>query len=107
MQLLDIFIPIRGVTGQNPATKKRFYTNFDINAKHYIYKPITKPIAVTLDFHFTGKCGVDIDNLLKSLFDALQHSDIIKNDNLIKKISVEIHECSMLEGITLKIIEYL
>ena len=40
-----------------------------------------------LKFYREGKKRVDIDNLQKTLFDALQKATIIKNDNLIISIS--------------------
>ena len=48
------------------------------------------PDRVELSISMTIPNRTDSDALLKPLFDALQHSEVILNDNQIKKYAVEI-----------------
>ena len=45
---------------------------------------IDYPVELSFTIHRPTKHKVDADNCLKSLQDALEHSGIIKNDNLIQ-----------------------
>ena len=47
----------------------------------------------------------DIDNLLKSLFDALA-GKIIKNDKQIKRVQAEIVEFSLIGGISIEVARF-
>ena len=47
------------------------------------------PLRVTLDVHKPDRRRRDLDNLLKPLFDALQHGGAYEDDSQIEKFTVE------------------
>lgn len=99
--LLDLFVPIKGRTGSNSKSKQKFTTEF-LRLCADRKRPFNFKLKIVVEFHFLENCSSDIDNLLKSLFDSLQAAGVIKNDKLIKKITVEIIEHSIYEGIAIK-----
>lgn len=55
-------------------------------------EPFDSKLSVSIIFEIKDKRKLsvsDVDNMLKCLFDALQHIGVIKNDNLIYKIDIE------------------
>jgi Holliday junction resolvase RusA-like endonuclease len=112
--LLDIFIPFRGQSGQfgRYDTKNKFIQDFlafrkkEYEAGNIRYITHTQKISVDIVFHFVKEYRGDLDNLLKSLFDALQEAKVVENDNQIRKAKVEIKEDSLFEGISLMIKNY-
>ena len=102
---MDLFLPMKGKTGSHQPSKKKFFQEFiDFRNKEKdsfrrgVYEG---NITVEITFHFSDKYRGDLDNLLKSLFDALQGAKIIKNDSQIRKAIVEIKEFEPFEGIAL------
>ena len=64
-------------------------------------------LEAKIDVFFRGKIS-DIDNILKVLFDALQASGIIKNDNLIKRLGVDIKKSeNNLAYLNLELLKYI
>jgi Holliday junction resolvase RusA-like endonuclease len=51
-------------------------------------KKFSKPISLKMKI-YTSNIRRDIDNFLKAIFDLLEKSNVIKNDNLIYKLEVE------------------
>ena len=102
---IDIFIPIKGKTGQNASVKRKFISDFLQISNITKYKTREFNLYANIVFHFTQKCNGDIDNLIKSLFDSIQKAGIIKNDKQIKKMYIEIQENSLIEGISLKLVK--
>jgi len=50
--------------------------------------PIAGPVRlIDVNFYFKGKQRLDLDNMLATLFDALQDAEVIKNDKQIIGIS--------------------
>src|SRR5574337_1759923 len=47
---------------------------------------IDYPVEIIFSVHLPHRRRVDIDNLLKSIMDALQYAGIIENDSIIKGI---------------------
>ena len=63
------------------------------------YPPIDKPCTLSADIHIGHKRRVDLDNLIKSIQDALQKAGIVKNDYLIvgyKRVSLHQDELNTL-----------
>ena len=64
-------------------------------------------LEAKIDVFFKGKIS-DIDNILKVLFDALQASGIVKNDNLIKRLGVDIKKSeNNLAHLNLELLKYI
>ena len=64
-------------------------------------------LEAKIDVFFKGKIS-DIDNILKVLFDALQASGIVKNDNLIKRLGVYIKKSeNNLAHLNLELLKYI
>ena len=111
----DFFIPLRPKTFANNTKNKRIPDN---NRAEFIRKfielrenefdsrvsnkksPFDKKVSIKVIFYFEGNYNGDIDNLLKTLFDALQKSGIIKNDNQIRRVNAELKDNSIFEGIS-------
>ncbi len=55
-------------------------------------RPFDSELAMTVDAHPPDKRRRDLDNILKSLLDALQHAGAYHDDSQIKKLAVEILE---------------
>ena len=101
----NIFIKIKGRSGSEYKRKKLFCNNFNlsiVNKKSIIQHPI----YISVKFFFVESCNSDLDNLLKSVCDALQKSKYIVNDKQIKKINAEIIENTLIDGISIAIHKY-
>ena len=101
----DIFIPIRGVSGNKLSNKKKFITSFLEFKRQELKsnKSYNANVSLNVKFFFSNVSPSDIDNLLKSLFDALQEVKILRDDKQIKQVKAEIKEYSLFEGISLVI----
>lgn len=61
----------------------------------YIYMQVgfdTQPVAMSLVVKPPDKRRRDLDNVLKAIFDAIEHSNIIADDSQIKKLVIEFGE---------------
>jgi Holliday junction resolvase RusA-like endonuclease len=107
--IVNNFFPIRPVSGSIGKIKNDFAKRFcsiieeDRKKGNMYYKIIKRRIRIKVVFHFYGMYTGDIDNLLKCLFDALQHAKVIKNDNQIRYLEALIEENSLIEGVSLDI----
>lgn len=97
----DIFLPIKAESGSLLKTKKKFENDFLKIVP--IIKTIHCNVYIKIGFHFKNGCQCDIDNLLKSLFDAIQKSNILKDDYQIKKVEAQIISDSFVDGISIQI----
>ena len=98
--LLDTFMPLRGVSGNSSTKKKKFVQMYSSKKPH---KPFFIDLEIHAEFMFSGNCGIDLDNLLKSLFDSLQSNRIIGNDKQVKRVEAKITEFATIDGIRLRI----
>ena len=55
-------------------------------------KTMTGPVALTIDVYPPDRRRRDLDNLLKSLIDSLEHGGAFKDDSQIVKITATKHE---------------
>lgn len=102
--LVDIFVPIRGRSGSTNTSKRGFEQDFAALTKFKPNKPYEGKLILKVDFYFTGEYLGDIDNLLKSLFDALERDGYFKDDWQIKEVGAKIHEYALIEGIGIRIV---
>lgn len=56
-------------------------------------RPFEGPIAVQVDVYPPDHRRRDIDNVQKSLFDALQHGGVYRDDSQIVRLVIEKREC--------------
>ena len=52
-------------------------------------KPLTGELIVEVDVYPPDKRRRDIDNVQKSLFDALEYAGVYENDSQIKRLTIE------------------
>ena len=52
-------------------------------------RPLQGDLAMTLKIYPPDRRRRDIDNVLKSLLDALQHGGLYRDDNQIKRLTIE------------------
>ena len=101
-----LFINLTPTSGTQFEAKKIFKKSFDLifqeEKKGNRGKIVDTPVNIVVTFLFKGKCPSDIDNLLKSLFDALQ-GNMIVNDSQIKRVIAEIKEDSFVDAISVSI----
>lgn len=57
-----------------------------------VFKPITAPLRLDIACYPPDRRRRDLDNILKSLFDALQHGGLMLDDNQVKRFSIEMLE---------------
>ncbi len=69
-------------------------------------EPFSCEISIEAVIFLKDKRRRDIDNMLKTLWDVLEKTGVIKNDNLIYEINTIKHVDKNLEGIFLKIKPY-
>lgn len=81
------------------ASKKGFELNFASIDKRRPHHPYDGELGIDIAFYFEGEYLGDIDNLLKSLFDAMQKDHYLVNDRQIRVVKAEIIENSLLQGI--------
>ncbi|MBN2293006.1 MAG: RusA family crossover junction endodeoxyribonuclease [Pirellulales bacterium] len=56
------------------------------------FRPFDGELSMTVDAYPPDKRRRDLDNILKSLFDAMQHGGAYRDDSQIKKLNIEILE---------------
>lgn len=57
-----------------------------------VIKELTGRLAVTIDAYPPDKRVRDLDNILKSLLDAMQHAGLYKDDSQIDRLTIERRE---------------
>lgn len=104
--LFDTFYPLKCVNGSHPKLKRDFLKIFKDNLEDLPLYPICKRVSLYVEFHFRSEYLWDLDNLLKTLFDSLQKSEIINNDKLVRKVNAVIIDNSLIEGIRISLNEF-
>lgn len=104
--LLDIFIPIEVPSGSVYRKKRDFIKEFSLVKKSRRHVTFLKDLVVIVKFFFEKNCHSDIDNMQKTLFDALTRSKYIIDDKIVKKVTAEIKENVGIGGVSLRVYQY-
>jgi len=95
----DFFLKLKPTSGYG-NNKKSFIYDFDKMFNEYHNDcSINDEVKLSIIFYFKHQCYADIDNLLKSLFDALKLK-LLGDDSQIKEINAKIIENSFTDGIS-------
>lgn len=98
---IDIFLEIKPQSGGDYQKKLNFIKEFRFKLSSLISRKIYKGnVKLNVKFFFKNIYKGDVDNLLKSLLDALKLV-LVKDDNQIKKINAEIIENCFIQGIAI------
>lgn len=80
-------------TGKICISSSKAFTRFETDALYQIMEQKCRkninPCHVEITFYIKGKYRVDVDNLITSIFDILQASGVIENDNQIDSVTAK------------------